>query len=707
MSSDPSQQSSQVASPAEAQAEQRRRQINQIAEEIAQLAEADTSLTDFYNEFLKRIYFAVQAFAGAIWIRTPQGNLQVQCDLNVRSVGLDNAPDSRPMHNELLRQAALQGKGGIIRPRFSHNFGGGPEQLAGNPTDFVILLVPVVHEKQVICLLEIWQDPNHPDSMLQGVHQFMVRMAAFVSIFNRNYQLRQMLGQQELWMRLESFSRQIHASLHLTEVAYLIANEGRRLVEADRVSVATREGSKCAVTAISGADVVEKRSNLVQLMRALFDAVVNWGEKLVFTGEKDDTLPPKVLHALDAYLAESNSKVLVIMPLHDEREKEKKKTPRSALMMECFETNLVPEQLIARLDVVGRHSCPALYNALEYRRIPMRFLWMPLAHVQDGLGGKAKAIATAVTVGVLLLIMSMIVVPFPLKMDAKGQALPTKRDYVYPPIPGKVTYIMEGLATGSKVAKDSLLFRMFDFDLFKQVNELDAEIRTLETKSRPSRGKAADDNEQVGIDEAKQTLLKKLEQRRLLQLNTNAVLANPGVFEINAPRSGIILSADFRDTLLHKYVKPNEPLVRIGYTDLKNPKLNDWEIELKIPQKHYGQVKRAFEMPGAGDELDVDILFASEPTSSYRARLHKNKIAAMANVQKDDNNEPEPIVLAWARINSVNNDIPEDRLVPPSLLLSGSEVHARIRCGNHAMGYSLFYGVHEFLYEKVVFPYLR
>jgi hypothetical protein len=38
-----------------------------------------------------------------------------------------------------------------------------------------------------------------------------------------------------------------------------------------------------------------------------------------------------------------------------------------------------------------------------------------------------------------------------------------------------------------------------------------------------------------------------------------------------------------------------------------------------------------------------------------------------------------------------------DNLVP------GTEVHAKIRCGQRAMGYSLFYGLWEFFYEKVVF----
>ena len=29
--------------------------------------------------------------------------------------------------------------------------------------------------------------------------------------------------------------------------------------------------------------------------------------------------------------------------------------------------------------------------------------------------------------------------------------------------------------------------------------------------------------------------------------------------------------------------------------------------------------------------------------------------------------------------------------------------NTRVRCGNRAMGYSLFYGIWEFFYEKVVF----
>jgi hypothetical protein len=714
MTNDPNQQSGQASmdSLEAAQFEQARRQVNQVAEEIAQLSEADMQPAQYYSEFLQRVYFAIQGFAAAIWVRTSQGNLQLQCQINLREVGLDRTPECRPLHDELLRQAALQGKGGVIRPHFSHNFGTAPEEMAGNPTDYVIILAPILQEKQVIGLAEIWIEPNRAPNVQQSLHQFLVRMAAFISLYQRNHQLRQMLGQQDLWLKLETFARQIHGSLNTTEVAYLIANEARRLIEVDRISVATRPGEKCVVTAISGADVVEKRSNLVQLMRALFDAVIEWGERLIYTGTKDDSLPPKVLAALDGYLGESNSKVLVVMPLHDERERSPARKARSAMMMESFETNLLPEQLLARLDVVGRHACSALYNAQQHHRIPMRFLWLPLAQVQDGLGGKAKAISASVIAGVSVLILAMIFVPFPLKMEANGQVLPKDRVWIYAPIPGTVKGIPAGLQSGSKVSKGQTLFVMFDSDLEKQVGDLQTEIAILDKKrnmAAPRNPDLADNkgSDPGAIQEATVTLHAKIEMLKRLKDRTNADLAKPGFFTIVASEAGIILSADFRENLLGKNVKPGDRLIRIGYTDPNRPRRSDWEIELKIPQKHAGQVFRAFEGLPPNAELDMDVMFVSQSTTCYRAKLRKDKIASQANTQKDDNNETEPIVIAFARIHPIHGDIPEDWQIPRALLLTGSEVHTRIRCGNRAMGYSLFYGVYEFAYEKVIFPYFH
>jgi hypothetical protein len=68
---------------------------------------------------------------------------------------------------------------------------------------------------------------------------------------------------------------------------------------------------------------------------------------------------------------------------------------------------------------------------------------------------------------------------------------------------------------------------------------------------------------------------------------------------------------------------------------------------------------------------------------------------------KDDHNESEPVSIAYVKINI--DSFPDDRKVPRTLFASGQEAHVRILCGEHALGYSLFHGVWEWFYEKVIF----
>ena len=41
--------------------------------------------------------------------------------------------------------------------------------------------------------------------------------------------------------------------------------------------------------------------------------------------------------------------------------------------------------------------------------------------------------------------------------------------------------------------------------------------------------------------------------------------------------------------------------------------------------------------------------------------------------------------------------------IPADQFVTGLEVRTRIRCGDHALGYSMFHGVYEWFYEKIVF----
>jgi biotin carboxyl carrier protein len=694
--------------------EQERRRIATRLEEIARLSESNVPAGTFYGEMLKRLLETLAAPAGVVWARTPQGNLQLQYQINLKEIDLDQNEEVRASHEELLRQAVTQPRPFHVPPRSSVGVQSDGKPPAGNLTSYLLLIAPVIINQQCAGLIEVWQNANRPPQAITGYLQFMTYMAELSSRYQRNQVMGHLTGQQQVWTQLEAFARQVHSSLHPTEVAYQVANEGRRLIECDRLSVAVRQyGSKARIEAVSGADVVERRSNLIRLMQKLSEQVIQWGEKLIFNGARDDSLPPKVLAALDAYLAESNSKLLVVQPLRDERETGKR-PPRSALVMECFEPPAEPQQLIARLDVVSRHATPALYNAIEHRRIPGRWVWQPLAKVQDGIGGKAKAIS-AVVVGLLsFLVTALLLVPYELEMDCTGKLVPAARRVVYAPTAGQVVEFK--VDPGSVVPEKNPLAVLNSPELFKRLTELEAAIegthgivRADEFRRRngpPNKEQDRDADEGLKRRQEEQ---KKKELMKFIEDN-NANPDKPGEYYLIAPEftaeeklrilaaggrlEWTVLNGNFNDEWRGRTAKPSDPILKLGAKD------GPWEIELRIPQKHISQVLKAYEYTGR-DVLDVNFLLRSDPTRKYRGLLKRDKIASEAIPNRDEKDESEPEVIAYVTIDDPSID-PAYRLSREALT-SGTEVRAHVRCGKHCMGYSLFYGVWEFLYEKVVF----
>ena len=99
--------------------------------------------------------------------------------------------------------------------------------------------------------------------------------------------------------------------------------------------------------------------------------------------------------------------------------------------------------------------------------------------------------------------------------------------------------------------------------------------------------------------------------------------------------------------------------------------------------------------------LDVDVLLRSQSDVSYGGRLYEDGVSAQAMPNKNEHDETEPVVTAYVKLNL--DDFPEEKRIPTDQFVTGLEVSVRIRCGDHALGYSLFHGVWEWFYEKVIF----
>jgi hypothetical protein len=299
-------------------------------------------------------------------------------------------------------------------------------------------------------------------------------------------------------------------------------------------------------------------------------------------------------------------------------------------------------------------------------------------------------------------------------MEASGHLYPAIRRNVCPPEEGEL--LRFDVAEGEPVAERRPLAELLSSSIRTKINTLEADIKAARIEADESEVQARDTSISL-LD--KRNLLTRVQIKRAEQENKTferdqlvariaARKDRPGHFATLAPvftpdevrklrkREWTVLSGNFKEKL-GQWVRPSDPILRLG------AKEGPWELELKIPQKNIGQVLLAFEkLPeDAEPELDVDFVLQSRTPQLFKGKLHKNRIAGEALPNKDDNDESEPVVLAYVRITG--NDIDPEYRVPRSLLLSDTGIKAKVRCGSARMGYALFYGVWEFFYEKVVF----
>ncbi len=363
------------------------------------------------------------------------------------------------------------------------------------------------------------------------------------------------------------------------------------------------------------------------------------------------------------------------------------------------------------MEVIARHTTSALYNATEMKKIPLGWMWKPILKLQEGLGGRTKLITYSIATAVVVVLVALCVIPWELKMDSKGMVLPRGRKTIYPSRAGIVDEVVVG--RGQKFGPNQVLIRMYDSELAKDMADLKSKIESNDSILQSLEKQLADPKTpESSKDELVRQRIKSRgerdmaeQERRRLAKAFNAMLDEPGRFNLMSPEFDstrihdkvpewlILEGKDFKSELRGRPLKPSDSLFRVGEVS------GEWEIEIRIPQKHMGQIQNAFKSNDPNEELDVELKLESHVTQTFRGKLARSKISPEIVPNKDDHNETEPVAYAYVRITG--KDIPQEDQIPRNLYTTGVEVRANIRCGKHSMGYSLFYGVGEFICQKV------
>ena len=673
--------------------EQTKQQIRSLVNEIAQLVKSDIRPDEFYSEFLPRVVNALAAEGGVVWAMEEQGRLTPAYQIGLQKTRLRDSEEDQKRHGRLLNKVlGLPSGDGLLVPPHS---GSGDDDEAGNPTDFLLVLVALKTDIEAIGIVEIFQRPEAAMTTQKGYLRFLVQMCELAGDFFKSRQIKHFADRQVLWTQLEEFARMVHASLDPRETAYTIANEGRRLIECDRVSVAIRKGKKCYIESVSGQDMFDKRSNTIRLLGRLATAVVASGETMWYTGDTSN-MAPQVEDAVQEYVDESHSKTVAVLPLtrprSDPEEEEASKredpeTPIGALIVEEIEDSRVPDKMLQRVDVVGRHSATALANSLEHNNLFLMPVWRTIGRQKWVLKARTLPKTLAITGAILAALALLATFPYAFTLRAKGTIEPVLRRIVFAPTEAEVELVL--VKHGDMVHKGDVLAKLRDTESQVKLTEIQGQIdvgrRTVESLQYQS------NNNSLPTEERNRILSQEAEESvKLMGLQAQEQLLLKKISDLNvlSPIDGEVITWDVQNRLNHRPVQRGQELMRVA-----DPK-GDWQLEIDVPENRMGHITKAQHQ--IKQDLDVDYALSIDPGTTRVG--HLKEVAGTADPHAEEGN----MVTVKVAIDTeqLRKELPENAIRP------GAAVNAKINCGKRAIGYVWFHDAIEYLQSRVIFPYL-
>ncbi len=681
-----------------------KQEIQGLVQEVVELSRSEIEPSEFYAALMDKSVSALAALGGVVWTVEEGLPLKLEYQVNLRQTGLAESEESQIQHGRLLQQVVSKGEPALVQPHSGVGEEEG-EQGAANPTDFLLVIAPIKSDRGVDGLVEIFQRTGARPTTQRGYLRFLSQICELAGEYVKSRRLRHFASKQTLWEQLESFTALVHQALNSRETAYTIANEGRRLIGCDRVTVILRQGTKYTVSAISGQDTFDKRSNVVRLLRKLAGTVARTGDDLWFTGDTAN-LAPQVEKAVNAYVDESHTKQLAVLPLREaeneadqkpgERKKKRRENILGAVIIEQLVDSRQPEGMRQRIDVVRRHSATALTNAQEHEGLFLLPLWRLL--------GKTRLLVTArnlpktilATVAIVGAIFTLCYVPYDFTVVADGKLVPELRRNVYAGIDGMVWEVP--VDHGDSIEKGQVLARLRSIQLMEQVNQLKGqEAETLEKLASLERQRQVLDRGQSQDVEAqleeltgqmaqlRETRISQQEQRRLLEIKQKQLT-------VTSPIRGKVVTWKVRDLIENRPVRKGQRLMEVA-----DPQ-SQWELEIFVPEAKMGHIVEHLQKLRETDpeaQLEVSFILATHSSNHLSGKVLR--VDTSAEVHGEDGNTVRMIVeFAQEDLKQLVSD-------PGSELKVGADVKAKVLCGQRAIGYVWFHDLFEFVQSRILF----
>lgn len=651
--------------------------VLKIAKEIENLSLSGIEPEQFFPQFLKLLTSALGAPAGVIWM-LENSSLKLATQQNLKESGALPNEEGFKKNQEILLDVLQKGQSSAFFPE--------DREL---PSNFLFLQTPLQNESNSVGIVQIFQRPDIPKEARAGYLQFAEQMTGYASRFLTHVHDSKSQGTvSEFWKNLEELVLNMQKTLDLKTLAAIVSNDGRLLMECDRLSVGYKKGKKTSIIAISGQDKVNQRANLVRAMTKLARAVVSMQEPVLYSGQTG-TYPPQAETPLADFIHESGSRMIIVVPFFETdrkqfevsedgeavKKKEKREKPLGCLVLEQVSSRPVSDALKSQVEIFADHAGAAFDNARAMQRIFLRPLWQLIGRTKEWFHGRKLAKLIAATVVIAAVVSSLIFIPYDYRVEGDGRLMPVVQREIFAPWDGKVINVM--VDDGEKVSPDQELVQLRNDDIDTRLSEIENDIsgqKTLIAKSNALRNKARQDRErdevlklEGQIEEATIELAGLEKQKELYEKRKQELI-------VTAPINGTVTTFKVKQQLKDRPVQRGEILLQIMDDE------QEWQLELEVDEHRMGHIFRAQE-ESQTEYLPVEFLLETNPEVTYEGKIKK---ISNRSVSSTDNESVFEVYIEM-----------DVKSLPKAFI--GAEVRAKINCGKKPLGYVLFGDVIEFI----------
>jgi len=630
-----------------------KRELDELMRQAAALAERELPPGEFYAQFLERTVYGLAALGGAVWEIGPDNQLQV-----IASQGAEGPQTAERLAslNSLADRRSL-----AIEPHGSSavaNDGGAP----------LTLLASVQSAGQTLAVVEIRQRPVASEATQRGYLRFLEACCEHAATYHQRLERRRWQERAQSARALDEFALAVHGSLSASATAIAVANEGRRLLGADRLTVCAINRGSARALATSGVDVLDRRALLVAALEALGAAAAATEDDLDLPTEQE--LPPQlalaVQRAVDAGHAKALSLAFLRTPTNDPQERS---AALGLLIAEWLREPPDGREARERLTGVARHATAALTNALEHESVPLSRWLAPWAKRPGRAPRRWKGRAIAVFSLLAAAAAALVFLPANFRLSAQGELWPVERRNVFAPASAVVhtVHVEHGQTVAAGAPLIALRDSQLEFELARVEGELAtarkrlASIQAERISGLPEEADAfAKFQQRTAEEEEIKLSLATLEQQFAILRRQEQELT------LRAPIAGEVLTWRPDQLLAGRPVERGQLLLRVANA------AGPWMIEAHLPQDYAGDVQAA--RGEAMAQLPVTFALLTDPTTNYRG--HVERLAQV--VELDAQDQP-----------AVELDIAIDERPPAAR--AGAGVLARIDCGRRSWGYVLFH----------------